>query len=155
MKIQLNGQEKQFDAPLTVDALLERLGLVGQRVAVEVNREIVPRSRHGELTLRDNDCVEVVRAIGGGSGMSRRAHDRRGRSRGPIPWGYDPEAGRGGHTAVVGIASAARFPAGPLGRRSGAPAPRSGDAAGEGRRPPTGGGKVSQDVSGGGEWQFQ
>ncbi len=66
MKIQLNGQEKQFDAPLTVGALLERLGLAGHRVAVEVNREIVPRSRHGELTLRDNDRVEVVRAIGGG-----------------------------------------------------------------------------------------
>ncbi len=66
MKIQLNGQEKQFDAPLTVGALLEQLGLTGHRVAVEVNREIVPRSRHAELALRDNDRVEVVRAIGGG-----------------------------------------------------------------------------------------
>jgi len=66
MKIQLNGQERQFESPLTVDALLAQLGLAGQRVAVEVNREIVPRSRHGELALRDNDRVEVVRAIGGG-----------------------------------------------------------------------------------------
>ncbi|TAM47037.1 MAG: sulfur carrier protein ThiS [Gammaproteobacteria bacterium] len=66
MKIQLNGQEKQFDAPLTVGALLEQLGLTGHRVAVEVNCEIVPRSRHAERTLRDNDRVEVVRAIGGG-----------------------------------------------------------------------------------------
>jgi len=66
MKIQLNGQEKQFDAPLTVGALLEQLGLTGHRVAVEVNREIVPRSRHAERALRDNDRVEVVRAIGGG-----------------------------------------------------------------------------------------
>lgn len=66
MKIQLNGQEKQFETPLTVGALLEQLGLTGQRVAVEVNREIVPRSRHAELTLRDDDRVEVVRAIGGG-----------------------------------------------------------------------------------------
>lgn len=53
-------------APLTIGALLEQLGLTGHRVAVEVNREIVPRSRHAELTLRDNDRVEVVRAIGGG-----------------------------------------------------------------------------------------
>ncbi len=66
MKIQLNGQEKQFDSPLTVGALLEQLGLIGHRVAVEVNREIVPRSRHAELMLRDDDRVEVVRAIGGG-----------------------------------------------------------------------------------------
>ncbi len=66
MKIQLNGQERQFEAPLTVGALLERLGLAGQRVAVEVNREIVPRSRHANALLQNDDRVEVVRAIGGG-----------------------------------------------------------------------------------------
>lgn len=66
MKIQLNGQEKQFATPLTVSALLVQLGLVGHRVAVEVNREIVPRSRHADTVLRDDDRVEVVRAIGGG-----------------------------------------------------------------------------------------
>ena len=66
MKIQLNGQERQFESPLTVGALLESLGLADQRVAVEVNREIVPRSRHADAPLQDNDRVEVVRAIGGG-----------------------------------------------------------------------------------------
>lgn len=68
MKIQLNGQERQFETPLTVGALLAQLGFAGQRVAVEVNREIVPRSRHAEALLQDNDRVEVVRAIGGGGG---------------------------------------------------------------------------------------
>ncbi len=48
-----------------------------------------------------------------------------------MQWGCDPEAGRSARIAVVGIASAARSPAGALGRRSGAPAPRSGDATGE------------------------
>ena len=66
MKIQLNGQEKQFNAPLTVGALLEQLGLTGHRVAVEVNREIVPRSRHEGYQLHEDDRVEVVFAIGGG-----------------------------------------------------------------------------------------
>ncbi|WP_096359185.1 sulfur carrier protein ThiS [Sulfuricaulis limicola] len=67
MKIILNGQEKPLAAPLTVAALLAEMGLAERRVAVEVNREIVPRSRHGELELKDNDRVEVVFAIGGGS----------------------------------------------------------------------------------------
>ncbi len=66
MNIVLNGETKPFDAPLTVAELIARLGLTGARVAVEVNQEIVPRSRHGERVLRDSDRVEVVRAIGGG-----------------------------------------------------------------------------------------
>lgn len=66
MKVLLNGEERQFPAPLTVAALLAELGLTGCRVAVEVNREIVPRSRHEEHLLQDNDRIELVRAIGGG-----------------------------------------------------------------------------------------
>lgn len=67
MKIQLNGQEKNLPAPVTIAALLQDMGLGERRVAVEVNREIVPRSRHGEFRLKDNDQVEVVFAIGGGN----------------------------------------------------------------------------------------
>ena len=67
MKILLNGQEKSLEPPMTVAALLQDMGLGDRRVAVEVNREIVPRSRHGEFQLKDNDRVEVVFAIGGGS----------------------------------------------------------------------------------------
>lgn len=70
VKIILNGQERQCDAPLTVARLIDELGLAGHRVAVEVNREIVPRSRHGDFALKDKDRVEVVRAIGGGSGCN-------------------------------------------------------------------------------------
>jgi sulfur carrier protein len=70
MKIILNGEERQLEAPLTLTRLLEELGLAGHRVAIEVNREIVPRSQHGEHLLKDNARVEVVRAIGGG-GISR------------------------------------------------------------------------------------
>ena len=70
MKIMLNGQEKRLKAPVTVSALLQDVGLGDRRVAVEVNREIVPHSRHGDFELKDNDRVEVVLAIGGG-GMIR------------------------------------------------------------------------------------
>ncbi|HCU53892.1 MAG TPA: thiamine biosynthesis protein ThiS [Gammaproteobacteria bacterium] len=66
MRIVVNGQEKTLTAPVTVAALLGELGMSGKRVAVEVNREIVPRSRHDEVRLQDNDRVEVVFAIGGG-----------------------------------------------------------------------------------------
>ncbi len=67
MKIILNGQEKSFEAPVTIAALVQEMGLSERRIAVEVNREIVPRSRHSEYRLKDNDRVEVVFAIGGGS----------------------------------------------------------------------------------------
>ena len=66
MRIVVNGQERVLAAPVTVVVLLDELGMAGKRVAVEVNREIVPRSRHGEFQLKDSDRVEVVFAIGGG-----------------------------------------------------------------------------------------
>ena len=66
MKILLNGQEKRLPAPTTVAALLAEMGLGQRRVAVEVNREIVPRSRHTEMQLQEDDRVEIVNAIGGG-----------------------------------------------------------------------------------------
>jgi len=66
MKILLNGQEKRLEASITIAALLQEMELADKRVAVEVNQEIVPRSRHGEHQLKDNDRVEIVRAIGGG-----------------------------------------------------------------------------------------
>ena len=66
MKIVVNGQERALAAPVTVAVLLDELGMAGKRVAVEVNQEIVPRSRHMEFQLNDSDRVEVVFAIGGG-----------------------------------------------------------------------------------------
>ncbi len=66
MRIFLNGEEKTLSTALTVTQLLEELELTGRRVAVEVNREIVPRGRHAQVRLKDDDRVEVVFAIGGG-----------------------------------------------------------------------------------------
>ncbi len=66
MNILLNGQEKRLPGPMTVAALLADMGLAQRRVAVEINQEIVPRSRHAEMQLQEQDRVEIVNAIGGG-----------------------------------------------------------------------------------------
>jgi sulfur carrier protein len=66
MKIRLNGEEREFDAPQTVRTLLQHAGFGERRVAVEVNREIVARSRHATHALCDGDQVEIIQAIGGG-----------------------------------------------------------------------------------------
>lgn len=66
MHIQLNGESFELPDGETVTALLTRLDLVGRRVAVELNLDIVPRSQHETTTLREGDQVEVVHAIGGG-----------------------------------------------------------------------------------------
>ena len=62
----VNGEQRPMVAPRTVARLLEELELADKRVAVEVNQEIVPRSRYQAHQLQDADRVEIVRAIGGG-----------------------------------------------------------------------------------------
>lgn len=64
--VYVNGEPRRLAEGMTVARLLEELALTGQRLAVEVNLEIVPRSAHAARTLRPGDRVEIVRAIGGG-----------------------------------------------------------------------------------------
>jgi sulfur carrier protein len=66
MEIWLNGDQRRFDAPLSISALLEQTGYAQRRVAVEVNQQIVPKSRHPEQLLVGGDRVEIVHALGGG-----------------------------------------------------------------------------------------
>jgi sulfur carrier protein len=66
MHIQLNGESFELADGQTVADLLVRLDLVGRRVAVELNLDIVPRSQHASTPLAEGDKVEVVHAIGGG-----------------------------------------------------------------------------------------
>lgn len=66
MQIQVNGEIRDIADGQTLSQLIEQLGLTGQRLAVEINREIIPRSEHAEHQLRANDKIEIVRAIGGG-----------------------------------------------------------------------------------------
>jgi len=66
MRVTLNGEEEQLPEGLTAAELVERVGLADQRIALEVNREIVPRSEYETTRLSEGDRVEIVRAIGGG-----------------------------------------------------------------------------------------
>ena len=66
MQVRFNDEALDVPAGCTVAALLERQGLADRRVAVEVNREIVPRSAHASHVLAAGDRVEVVQALGGG-----------------------------------------------------------------------------------------
>ena len=66
MELTINGESRQFSAPLSVAALVEVLGYTGKRIAVERNGEIVPRGRHAEVELDAGDRIEIVVAVGGG-----------------------------------------------------------------------------------------
>lgn len=66
MRIQVNGEPREVAAGITVSALLLELGVEPGPVAVERNREIVPRALHPTTTLSDGDQLEVVQFVGGG-----------------------------------------------------------------------------------------
>jgi len=66
LKIVLNGEARQFAAPLTVAQLLAELQTPLRGVAVEVNQQIVPRSQHDQHWLGDGDQLEIVSLVGGG-----------------------------------------------------------------------------------------
>ena len=65
MKLRINGEERLLAAE-TLEALVAELGMKGDRVAVELNREIVPRARWAETPLKDGDQLEIVHFVGGG-----------------------------------------------------------------------------------------
>jgi len=67
MRILLNGEERTLEGPLTLAALVERLGMKADRVAVELNREIVSRPRWAETELHEGDRLEIVQFVGGGA----------------------------------------------------------------------------------------
>ncbi len=66
MQIIVNGTQREVAEGTSTKQLLEDLELQEARVAVEVNREIVPRGALAQHRLQAGDRVEIVRAIGGG-----------------------------------------------------------------------------------------
>ncbi|MES2501745.1 MAG: sulfur carrier protein ThiS [Pseudomonadota bacterium] len=67
MNILINGNVKVFNvADLTIAGLVTELDLVGKRLAIEKNGEIVPRSQFADVLLQDGDKLEIVGAVGGG-----------------------------------------------------------------------------------------
>jgi len=66
MRVQINGEWQDLPDALSVGDLLAARSLPPRRVAVELNRDLLPRARYAETRLCDNDAVEIVTLVGGG-----------------------------------------------------------------------------------------
>jgi thiamine biosynthesis protein ThiS len=66
MRLVINGEARDLQAAATVAALVEALGLDRRKLAVERNREIVPRSAYAVTPLAEGDRIEIVAFVGGG-----------------------------------------------------------------------------------------
>ena len=66
MRVELNGESEELDEGTTLSTLVERLSLAPERVAVDLNREVVRRADWPSLKLSDGDRVEIVHFVGGG-----------------------------------------------------------------------------------------
>lgn len=66
MKLIVNGDEVVIKDSATVEDLIIHLSLTEKRLAVEVNQNIISKSRHSETLLSSNDTIEIIHAIGGG-----------------------------------------------------------------------------------------
>ena len=66
MNVTINGESRIVSAE-SLNALIEELGMKPDRVAVELNREIVPRNEWAQTQLKEGDRLEVVHFVGGGS----------------------------------------------------------------------------------------
>ena len=67
MKLTINGEPREFDAVSTISELVSQLGMKPDRVAIELNHELVPRNRWAETQLSDRDKLEIVHFVGGGT----------------------------------------------------------------------------------------
>ena len=66
LKIEVNGQVHEVPEGTTLADLIRRLGKQPQYLAVERNRQLVPRARHAKCLLADGDRLEIVTLVGGG-----------------------------------------------------------------------------------------
>ena len=66
MRILVNDQERDIANGATIADLLEELEVAVPHVAVELNLNVIPRDRHGEVLLSDGDRLEIVTLVGGG-----------------------------------------------------------------------------------------
>ena len=66
IQVTVNGAAQRFEAPINITSLLQKLDMIGKKVAVERNGEIVPRGAHGATVIDDGDRLEIVVAVGGG-----------------------------------------------------------------------------------------
>ena len=70
MRIQINGEQREFPQnSLSLNELLDALSLPSQRIAVELNKAIVPRSQWEKTIVREDDQIEIVHFVGGGEAV--------------------------------------------------------------------------------------
>ena len=70
MRILINGEGKECEEGISLSDLLDLLELPLQRIAVELNREVVRRAEWKSTVLKNEDRLEIVHFVGGGSGFS-------------------------------------------------------------------------------------
>lgn len=66
MRLQINGEQRDFPEGFTVGMLIEHLGMKSDRVAVELNLEIIPRTQWPSTPLKEGNKLEIVHFVGGG-----------------------------------------------------------------------------------------
>ena len=66
MRVEINGREREIPSGLSVRDLLHHLEVKQELVAVEINREVVPRGRHVQVRVAQGDRIEIVTFTGGG-----------------------------------------------------------------------------------------
>ena len=66
MKILVNGEKISLPEDSNIEDLIVHLGYQKQRIAIEINESIIPKSNHSSFLLQDLDKVEVINAVGGG-----------------------------------------------------------------------------------------
>ena len=92
IEININGQRKTLSQPLSIRELICYVGLDPRKVAVEVNREVVPNMQHPSVVCKPGDAVEIVTLVGGGgehpphrTSRSRSASSRSNPGSSPAP----------------------------------------------------------------------
>jgi thiamine biosynthesis protein ThiS len=68
LRVQVNGESRELPEGFTLSELVRELALAPERLAIELNREVVRRALWTETALRDGDQIEIVHFVGGGSG---------------------------------------------------------------------------------------
>ena len=67
LRVYVNGESRELSAPVSLAELITQLDLPAARIAVELNRAVVRRSEWSTTTLKDEDRIEIVHFVGGGS----------------------------------------------------------------------------------------
>jgi len=66
MNLVVNGENLKIDKHSNAQDLITQLGYQDQRIALEINKVIIPKSKHTKFNLNDGDKIEVIKAVGGG-----------------------------------------------------------------------------------------